>query len=200
MLRSATDRRGWLLPKASAARKRMGFVVSMCLASLFVSAPVSAFADQWSRLTKSKLLRQIEARGDWAVQIEADAIRYSCVTCAGHVEARLEIVSPYDGGLHGSAHQRYLAERRQQCVDLVASRTGRCAALREIGWGMSLTGFAAEHETVLEKVTEISLFSREWGVGPQLIKATVRVETTKAQERYDLGFLTAHMARLTLFY
>lgn len=65
---------------------------------------------------------------------------------------------------------------------------------------MSLTGFAAEHETALEKVTEVTLFTREWGVGPQLVKATVRAEKTKAQERYDLEFLTAHMARMTLFY
>lgn len=188
------------MQKASVARKRMGFVVSMCLAGLFVSAPVSAFADQWSRLTRSSLLQHIEATGDWTVDVEADAIRYGCVTCDGYVEARLEVVSPYDSGVHGSVQQRYLAERKQLCADLVASRTGRCVALREIGWGMSLTGFAAEHETDLEKVTEISLFSWEWGVGPQLIKATVRVETTKAQEGYDLGFLTAHMARLSLFY
>ncbi len=127
-------------------RQTVVFVSFVVAVFCLPSQPAHAEEDRFSRLTGSGLLQRMEASDDWDIAVLPEAIEYSCLSCEGSVVARLEIVAPYDPGGHKSVKQRYLAERRQFCADLVASREGRCVSSKETGW-RGLRGFLSVHET-----------------------------------------------------
>ena len=133
--------------------------------SLWAAAPAYARDDQFSRLTGSALFKRTKESDDWDITVLPEAIEYVCLTCDGPVVARLERAVPYGPGDHGSAAQRYRAERKQFCATLVAARDGRCVSHRTIGWSMVLHGFRFQYEMGHEEVTEMVFFipSMTWG-------------------------------------
>lgn len=164
------------------------------------SQPAHAEEDRFSRLTRSSLFKRMEASDDWGIAVLPEAVEYSCLTCEGSVVARLEVVVPYDPGEHKSVEQRYLAERRQFCADLVAAREGRCVSTEVTSWNHPLGGFLSEHETASERVTEIVYFYSEHRSEREKITTTIRVEKGAGLWRQSSPPFKAHMARLTFFY
>lgn len=176
---------------------RAAALLVFALSSLWAAAPVYARDDQFSRLTGSALFKRTKESDDWDITVLPEAIEYVCLTCDGPVVARLERAVPYGPGDHGSAVQRYLAERKQFCATLVAARDGRCVSHREIGWSMVLHGFSFQYELGHEEVTEMVFFYPDYDLGQ--VKLVTMIHGEKGG-RLPESFLKAHMARLTPFY
>jgi hypothetical protein len=184
----------------SSIRQTVVFVSFVVAAVCSPSQPAHAEEDRFSRLTGSSLFKRMEALGDWEIAVLPEAVEYSCLTCKGSVVARLEIVAPYAPGAHRSVRQRYLAERRQFCADLVALRQGRCVSFKKTRWNIVLRGFVSEHETASESVTEIVLFYWEYGLEREKIMTTIRAEKGANVPRQSSPPFMAHMARLTFLF
>jgi hypothetical protein len=167
------------------------------LSGLWAAAPVSARDNQFSLLTGSTLFKHMKESGDWDITVLPEAIEYVCLTCEGPVVARLERAVPYGPGDYGSASQRYLAERKEFCANLVADRDGRCVSHRTIRWSMVLHGFRFQYEIGHEEVTEMVFFYPEYDVGQ--VKLVTVIHGEKGVRLPDF-LLKAHMARMTPFY
>lgn len=184
----------------SCLRQTVVFVSFVVAVSCLPSQPAHAGEDRFSRLTGSYLFKLMEANDDWDIAVLPEAVVYSCLTCEGSVVARLEIVAPYAPDMHATVEQRYLAERRQFCADLVAAREGRCVSTEVTSWNHPLGGFLSEHETASESVTEIVLFYWEYGLEREKIMTTIRVEKGANVPRQSSPPFMAHMARLTFLF
>ena len=169
----------------------------LALSFPWAAAPLYARDDQFSRLTGSALFKRTKESDDWDITVLPEAIEYVCLTCGGPVVARLERAVPYGPGDHGSAAQRYLAERKQFCATLVASRDGRCVSHREIGWRMVLHGFSFQYELGHEEVTEMVFFYPDYDLGQVKLVTVIRGQKGA---RLPESFLKAHMARMTPFF
>ncbi|MDE4146428.1 MAG: hypothetical protein P1U91_08110 [Pseudophaeobacter sp. bin_em_oilr2.035] len=176
--------------------------VKICFFLLSLIVPHLAWAseDRFARLTNSGLLERAEERGSWDVTVLPNAIEYACLVCDGEVTARLEIVAPYDAGGHSSVRQRYLAERKQFCSELAASRDGRCVSFRDFRGRGPLHWFQSVDETDAGRVIHISLFNREVGYEPELIQTTIHVGESATFPPQMTGLFRHHMARLTVWF
>lgn len=182
------------------ARKSVALAV---LAAALLQLPqiVIASEGRLSRLAASPLLQHMTERGDWIARVSTEAINYTCLTCEGPVKAKLEVFAPYGPGSHVSVWQRYLAERKQFCADLVASREGHCVSTEPKKLrGGALTGFRSIHETDVLRVISIGLFYNGYGSGPELIHTTIQMGNGVELEQDPRSMFLEHMAWPTVWY
>ncbi|UWQ79599.1 hypothetical protein K3725_00900 [Leisingera sp. S132] len=173
----------------------------MTAAVLLLPQIVIASEGRISGLAASPLLQRMAEKGEWEARVSSEAIHYTCLTCVGRVKARLEVLAPYGTGSHASVWQRYLAERKQFCADLAASREGRCVSTEAKKLrGGALTGFRSVHETDAYRVISIGLFYHEYGSGPELIHTTIQMDRGVELEHDPSSMFLHHMARPTIWY
>lgn len=176
--------------------------VKLCLFFMCLIVPhlAGASEDRFARLTNSGLLERAEEQGGWDVTVLPNAIEYACLDCEGEVTARMEIFTPYDAGGHASVRQRYVAERKQFCSELAASRDGRCVSFRDFRGRGPLHWFHATHETDTGRTFCISLLNQGFSGEPELIQMTIRAGEGARSPLQLSGFFMHHMARLTLWF
>ncbi len=168
------------------------------MAVLLVPKPGFAEENRVSRLAGSHLIKSLERDGNWTAEVSASRIEYTCLKCGGKVEAIVEVISPYTSENHASLGQRFLAERKLLCAQLTTLGTGRCVRTDPTGMrGGALTGFRSDIEMTGRKEIEIAFFYHEEGLDPELIRATVVIESGAVLPQNSIEMFRWHMARLT---
>jgi hypothetical protein len=170
-----------------------------------LAQPAAAESSRMSRLADSNLLALLTKDGDWEVMVHGTGIEYTCVQCNGAVHARLEVIAPFFTADYNTYRERYLAERKLACADLVVENAGRCIGTRETSMrGSALKGFHSIHEVNGQTVVEITFLYHNgyFGpvTGPELIKTTIIADSADAIPSHLVETLRGHMARLTVFW
>jgi hypothetical protein len=171
----------------------------------FMTASTTQFCfaeeSRFSRLADSRLLSNLTNQGIWKTKVSNLKINYSCLTCAGKVQANIEIVRPYTAKMYPNRQERFLSERKALCAKIAILGTGRCLGTNSIGMrGGALSGFKSKIETKFGKEIEIVFFYHEKQYGSELIKTTIRVENEAKLPEQSIDMFLHHMTKLTLWW
>jgi len=150
-------------------------------------------------LAESYLIENLKRDGTWEVQFGAARADYRCLTCDGEIEVSIEVIASYTAGDFATLGQRYLAERRQFCAELVRQQAGRCLGTAPTRY-RALKGFHSAQELAGRHVSEIVFFNHDREHGRELIRGRISMDAGTEPAGNLIEMFRYHMARLTLFY
>jgi hypothetical protein len=115
--------------------------------------------------------------GDCKTEVLDYTIELKCQNDDENNRVLIEVLTSYDPGSFGTPRQKYLADRKAYCFNLVSNRNGRCIGTDRISPRSRLAGFRSKSsENPNLRRVEIVLFH-----GSELLRSTV------ITKRHDIG-------------
>ena len=179
-------------------RFRLARIVVSGLIGLGLAGPVRAEMPLMERLLSWPQLEMLPAPDGWLRSYQAGIMTYTCTDCAGETVARLE-VSRDTARQFGTTAQRFVAERKFYCKELVQQRRGRCASfLKTIRSGFTVFAVTDEMDGFWHQ-NYVILYA-ESGAGQVKIRMRSYADTSTILSERAFENFHADPLRLTLFW